>query len=59
MIWTFAGAFVEITGLAIDGEGVGDVGSCTGSCGSIDYINRICVPPFAYSSLKPTIFFFN
>ncbi|KAF7064791.1 hypothetical protein CFC21_071032 [Triticum aestivum] len=39
------GAAVEVAGLAVDGDGVGDVGSCTGARGGADDVDGVHVPP--------------
>jgi hypothetical protein len=42
----FGGALVEVAGLAVDGEGVGDVGRGAGAGGGADHVDGVHVPPF-------------
>jgi hypothetical protein len=48
---TFLGAVVEVTGLAVDGERVGDVGCAARPLRLPDDIDRVRIPPLSCPSI--------
>jgi hypothetical protein len=42
---TFGGALVEVAGLAVDSDGVGDIGRGAGAGGRADDVDGVHVPP--------------
>jgi hypothetical protein len=58
---TFGGALVEVAGLAVDSDGVGDIGRGAGAGGRADDVDGVHVPPLPCfrmaTPVKHTYFF--